>query len=287
MRADLSFARLEVNVKSKKLIILISVVLVVAVVIAVLASVFAVRKVFLDYHNFDGSLTQLYGDEPTANEVLKFCKGKSIFFLSKDKLQTELNKNFPDWHVVGIVKNFPNSVDIHFVKRRLAAKLDIGGNTVYVDSFGYVMNTPEDTKCVDISSAFDHREASLNSAGEHLQFVESVNNERFDVVIAAIMSVWTFDVDLGEDMTVVLGEQNVFTFDSAALVINMPSGAKIKIMEPTTTLRSVDPADESKTLFSKYLHDAFSVYYNESMNLQRPGVVITVKANGDVITPSN
>ena len=53
----------------------------------------------------------------------------------------------------------------------------------------------------------------------------------------------------------------------------MPSGAKIKVEEPSFDLTS-------------RLQHAYSVYYNESKNLQQAGVVITVKSNGTITTPN-
>lgn len=258
--------------KSKKLIILISVVVVIVAVVAILASVFAVRKVSPIYHNFDGTTTLPSDDAPTANDVLKLSKGKSIFFLSKDKLIDELNTQFPDWHALGVVKDFPNTVNVHFVKRKVAAKIDVGGNTVYLDTYGYVMNPQSDADCIDISSAFEHRDTSVNSVGKKLQFVEANNNQRLSAVIEAIMAGWRCYVEL-ENVSVVLGEENVFKFDTdGKMIIDMPSGAQIKIESPSVNL-------------TDRLIGAYSVYYNEKFNFQQSGVVITVEENGNIITP--
>ena len=103
--------------KAKKLLTLIIAVAVVVVVVVVLASVFAVRQVLPVYHNFEGGQTLSVEGAPTANDVLQLAKGKSIFTLSKSQLTDKLNSQYPEWSVVGIVKNFPNILEVHFVQR--------------------------------------------------------------------------------------------------------------------------------------------------------------------------
>lgn len=266
-------ATIEVRVKSKKLIILISAVVVVIALVVILSSVFTVRKVSAVYHSFDGSLIDQPADAPTENDVLKLCKGKSIFFMSKDKLLNDLCENYPGWHAFAVVKNFPNIVETHFVKRQAAVKVDIGGNYVYVDTYGYVVSAPTDYSCLDISSVFEYRDVSNNEIGKQLKFVEEGNNERLKVVLEAIIASWRCNVEL-QDMPVVFGEENVFTFDADGnLIVNTRSGATIKVVKP-----SIDLADR--------LFKAYSVYYNSKLNLQQKGVVITVEQNGNIITPN-
>ncbi len=260
--------------KSKKLIILISVVVVLITVVVILATVFSVKVVQPRYHNFiSGEEVIPSGEKPTADEILELCRGKSMFFMSKEKLMTDLNKRFTDWHAFEIVKNFPNIVDVHFVKRTVAAKIDIGGNIVYLDTYGYVMNVPAETDYVDISSGFEHRDSSVCKPGEKLKLLDETGNARLAVILEAINAGFTCYINY-DDVTVVLGSNDVFEFDTNNnLVINMPSGAKIKVEEPSFDLTS-------------RLQHAYSVYYNESKNLQQAGVVITVKSNGTITTPN-
>lgn len=266
-------AVLEVQVKSKKLIILISVVVVVIALIVILASVFAVRAVSPIYHNFDGSQTLPADGAPTADDVLKLSKGKSIFFMSKDKLLSDLNSKFPEWHAFAVVKNFPNSINVHFVKREAVVKVDVGGNTVYVDSFGYVVAQPSEDNCVDISSVLEYREASVNEQGKKLQFNAPESNQRMDIVLEAIIACWRCNIDL-QDIPVVFGEENVFTFDNDGnFIVHTRANAQIKVVGPSTDL-------------TNRLLKAYSVYYNEKLDLQQAGVVITVEKNGNIITPN-
>lgn len=265
---------MSVNLKSKKLIILIAVLVAVVAVIVILATVFSVRQASPVIHNFDGSLALPPDDAPTASDILKLSGGKSIFFMSKDKLLSELNAKFDGWHAFAVVKNFPNIIDVHFVKRQAALKLDIGGSTVYVDSFGYVVNQPADASCIDVTSAFNYQSAVVvNEVGKPLQFEYDVNNQRLRIVLEAIIASWQCNIELG-DIPVVLGEENVFTFDEYDnFIVHTRAGAQIKIAEPSTNL-------------TKRLLSAYGVYYTEKLNLQQQGVVITVDKNGKISTPN-
>lgn len=263
----------NINLKSKKLIILISVLVAVIAVIVILAAVFSVRSVNPVIHDFKGVTIENPDDSPTIDGILELTKGKSIVFLSKDKLLTELNEKYDQWHAFAVVKNFPNVLDVHFVRRQAVVKVDIGGNSVYVDSFGYVVDAPENGSCVDITSVFDVRDVKQNEKGKQLQFVEENSNLRLKVVLEAIIVNWRCYIEL-EDIPVVIGEENVFTFDdSGCLIVHTRAGAQIKVVEPTEGL-------------TERLLSAYSVYYNDKLNLQQSGVVITVEKNGNIITPN-
>lgn len=259
------------NLKSKKLIILISVLVAVIAVVVILASVFSVRDASPVYYSFYGSEIIPTEGAPTADDVLKHAKGKSILFFSKDKLLETLNKEFPEWHAFAVVMDFPNVVNVHFVQRKGAVKVDIGGNFIYVDNKGFVLDGNPDYDCIDISSAFEHRDISQNEIGKKLQFVEENNNRRFDVVLNAINATWQCMVDF-DDMSNVLGSENVFMFDEGEnFVIRTRAEAQIKVADPYENL-----ADR--------LISAYSVYYNAKHNLQQSGMVITVTKDGRIIT---
>ncbi|MDE7454377.1 MAG: hypothetical protein K2M64_00940, partial [Clostridia bacterium] len=222
--------------------------------------------------NFTGSGTLHTEGAPNPNDVLKFCKGKSIIFMSKNKLIDELNANFPEWHAIAVVKSFPNSVNVYFVKREAAIKIDIGGNYVYVDSFGYVVAEPI-YNCMDISSAFDYRDVTVNELGKKLQFKDDSNNTKFNIILQAIITNWRCYIDF-EDMSSIMGASGVFEFDSTTgdFIINTLQGAKIKVVNPAENLE-------------KRLIAGYSVYYNDTVNLQKEGVLITVELD-KIITPN-
>lgn len=265
----------SINLKSKKLIILIAVLVAVIALIVILATVFSVRNVSIVTHGFDGNLIDAsnFDDLPTAKNVKDIAGGKSILFLSKEKLLEELNAKYTAWHAFAVVKNPPDIIDVHFVRREAMVKVDIGGNTVYVDSFGYVVSQPAEDNCVDISSVLEYRDASVCELGKKLQFVADESNSRLSVVLEAIIVCWRCNVEL-KDIPVVFGSENVFSFDDEGnFVVTTRANAQIKVIKPSNDL-------------TNRLLKAYSVYYNDKYNLQQSGVVITVKENGNIITPN-
>lgn len=259
--------------KSKKLIISLAIVAVIIAIIVIMASVFAVSDVTLVYHNFSGAQA-VPTDGPSPNDILKFSKGKSILFMSKDKLLTNLNSEYTDWHFFYIVKDFPNKINVYYVKRIAVVKLDISGNEVYLDSYGYVTEKPTDRECINITSAFEHRDARVNEAGKEFKFEDENNNKSLKVVLEAIVASWRCKINW-EDMTTVLGANDVFMFDSDGnLLINTVAGATIKVKSPTTNL-------------TERIINAYSAYFNESQNLQQAGTVLIVEANGNIIMPND
>lgn len=259
--------------KGKKLITLIAIVILVVAVISVLASVFSVKSVLIITHDITGKQVDDYDETtPTGSYVLNFAEGKGIIFLSKDKLLGEINSDITSWHAFCVVKNFPNQLEVHVVRRTPVAKFNAGPSTVYVDCFGYVCNAPEQDNCVDITSAFEHVNlVTTNEVGKTFEFAEQTNNERLSYVLVTLRALWRCYVEY-EDMDVVLGRSNVFTFNSNGdLVIKTTSGAIINILDPDTDL-------ENRVI------KVFSVYYTEKTDLQKQGIVIKVLKNGRITT---
>lgn len=253
--------------KSKRLLISIAVVAVLIVVIVVMAAVFSVEQVVATYHAFDGSLIAVPADGVSKDDLLSLAKEKSIVFLSKNKLMEQFNSKYPDWHAFAVVKNFPNIVEIHLVRRTAVLKIDVAGGFVYVDSFGYVANAPTDGVVVDVSSAFTNREASNTKVGEPFAFNSDENNERLQCILNAILATWRCYVEI-QDMPEILGEQDIFAFDEDdALLITPRAGGTIKVLSPSVNLET-------------RLINALGVYYNEHIDMTNG--LILVQENGSI-----
>lgn len=260
--------------KSKKLLTLIIAVAVIVVVIIVLASVFSLKTVLPICHNFEGGKVTGIADAPTDEDVLQLYKGKSIIFLSKQKVIDELNSKYPDWHVIGVIKNFPNILEVHFVRRVAVVKVDVGGSDVYLDSFGYVVDAPTDgSKPLDISSAFQSPSvASVSGNGQKFQFVSEESNKRLALVLESIMALWQCNCDI-QNIPTILGKSNVFTFSSdGTMTITTSVGAKIHFVQPESPLTE------------KFIN-AFSVYCSDKYDLMREDIEITVWSDGKITTP--
>lgn len=261
--------------KSKKLLVLISLIAVVVVLAVVLSTVFSVKTVRPKFYNFDGSQTIAPSDgDISPAELTAMVEGKSIIFLSKQDLLNKLNSTYKQWHAFGVVKNFPNVIEVYFVKRTAVAKINLStSEVVYVDSFGYVTEKGENDYVIDITSAFSSREPLSAVPGSKLVFKVEENNARLNYVLDAILATWQCYVEIS-DMPVILGENDVFSFDSdGSMMINPRLGGIIKVLSPETEL-------------ANRLIKAYSVYYSESVNISSVDWTITVYKNGRITTPS-
>lgn len=252
--------------KSKKLLIAVAVIVVVISVVVVMASVFTVRDVELTYHAFDGSKISNPENGLKPDEISALVKGKSIVFLSKTDFLTTLNDQYIGWHAFAVVKNFPNVVEVHLVKRTAVARLSTSEGFIYVDCFGYVM-ADADNDVIDISSAFDTKDVAKARPGEPIEFQVAENNNRLKCVLNAILATWQCKVEVA-DIPQILGSIDVFTFDSEGnLIIRPKQGGTIKVNEPEQNL-------------SERLKSAYGVYYNTSLNMQDDNWEIIVPKNG-------
>lgn len=261
---------------NKKMLTMLIVVAVLIVIVIVFSSVFSLSDSLVICHNFEGGKVTGVSGAPVEKDIVELYKGKSILFLSKEKVTEELNEKYTDWHVIGIVKNFPNQLEVHFVKRVAVMKVDVSGQDIYLDNFGYVVDAPQNgEEPLDISSAIE-KPGTVNvcAKGQKLNFVSETNNSRLDVVLETIMALWQCKYDI-ENIPTLLGKENVFAFDSdGTMTITMSSGAKIHFMDPTSILTQ------------KFI-DAFSVYCNnEKYILQLDGAEITVWPDGKITTPN-
>ena len=255
--------------KSKRLVIFLAVVAVVLVIMIALSAVFAVKDAWVVFHRFDGTTISAPQNAPTIQDVLDVTSGKNVIFLSKSETLRLLQTD--DWHAVSVVKTFPNKVTVHFIERALAAKIVVSGQDIFIDSKGNVMTKQVGATCIDISSAFDLLDVASQEVNQPLRFSSEANNQRLQQILQVILTVWRCHIEL-PDISQVLGNENVFTYQNDSLIITMPSGAKLVVNAPQKNL-------ESRLL------NAFSVYFNaNNKNLQQNGVIITVREDGKITT---
>lgn len=265
--------------ENNKLLVLIVVVAIVAVSAVCLSSIFSINDARIVYYNFDSTETSYVegSNMPTENDVLQFCKGKNIVTLSKGELMQSVNTNPQNsgWRAIGVVKYFPNLVEVHVVKTVVVAKVEIAGVDVYLDSFGYVCQ-PQDAEFtpVDITSVFGTRDVLQNQVGKPLIFASDANNKALDYTLQSFSALWQCKLEM-EEIPSVIGQGNVFSMDSYGnFVVSTRVGAKIVVQQP----------DQE---FQSRLIKALSVYFNETLDMQKDGVVITVLGDGTIITPKN
>ncbi len=261
---------------SKKMLTMLIVFAVLIVIVIVFSSVFSLSGALVICHNFEGGKVTGVSGAPVEKDIVELYKGNSILFLSKEKVTEELNEKYTDWHVIGIVKSFPNILEVHFVKRVAVMKVDVSGQDIYLDNFGYVVDAPQNgEEPLDISSAIEKPgTVDVCEKGQKLKFVSETNNKRLDVVLETVMALWQCKCDI-ENIPNLLGTENVFSFDlDGTMIVTMKSGARIYFKDPSTILTQ------------KFI-DAFSVYCNEKYNLQHSGAEITVWPDGKITTPND
>lgn len=265
--------------KNKKLLVSLAIVAALVVFVVIMVAVFSVKGGYFVYHKFDGGLTMAPDGGVPAEVIEKVAKGKSTIFMSKTKLLAEINSklktDYPDWRAFAVVKNFPNVLEIHLVKRTAIAKFQLGetGEYIYIDSFGCQVYEIPQYECVDISSAFKATDkATEQPADGTFRFESAESNMRLTYVLQAIMATWQCNIEI-EEMNVVLDANKPFEFDSkGSLLIHPSQGGTIELQSPDTDL-------------AKRVHKAYGVYYNSSVDLQSDEWVITVYKNGRIKTP--
>ena len=266
--------------KKKKLLVSLVIVAIIVVIIVVIAAICTVRdNVYFSYHKFDGNLTPAPDEDAVPTKVIEeFARGKSVVFLSKTKLLTQINAKlraeYPQWYAFAVEKSFPNVLNVHLVKVTPIAKLtDSNGAVIYVDSFGCKVAEAPEYECINITHAIDDRTV-VETQDNTLKFASAESNERLQYIIQAILATWQCYVDI-DDMPIVLSTDNAFEFKDGSMLIHPSSGGTIKLLSPETT----DPDLATR------LQKAYGVYYNSQVNLQGDEWVITVDKNGKVKTP--
>ncbi|MBR2975120.1 MAG: hypothetical protein IKC47_05205 [Clostridia bacterium] len=220
------------------------------------------------FHSEDGSIIATPADAPSSNEVLQPFYGKNVIFLSKQDMLDEINRSYPTYHAIAVVKSFPNKLTVHLVDRVAVYKV---GN-VYVDSFGYIVDEPAN-QVIDVSGAFSNVfDVVSTKVGTKLAFNNNQKNDaKFDLMLQAVNAVWQLNYSY-QDIPKLIAS---FSFEEKeseqTMTILTKTGVKIVVYSPSVDL-------------STRLHLAFSVYYNEINDVTKEGSVIYVPQKGNITT---
>lgn len=256
--------------KNKKLLITLAIVVAVAVVLILLFTLFNISTVNFVYYSSDNKAIATPADAPTTQELLSVYRGKSILLTSSNTLANLFNTNFTDFHAFEIIRSFPNSITIHIVRRTAAISITYGSQTVYLDVYGYVVPNAPEYETLDVTEAFITSLSSATfEAGKKLQFESQTDNNRLSMVLQTVNAIWMLKYGYSDVASILSG----ITFNEVAnqMLLQTSAGATIKVEQP------------DQNLYQRLI-DAFSVYFNESLDLQKPGVVITVTSQGKIIT---
>lgn len=258
----------------KRILTLILVVLLIVVLIVVFATVFTVRNVELRFHLEDGKNATFPPDLANSNNlnndsVFQIVGNKHIVTLSNNDILDKLNSQYKSFHALAVIKSFPNTVTVHFAERVAVFKLNFGAG-IYVDSFGYICQAPS-YDVIDITETFINAVPVSSTIGDKLSFKREDDNKRLDMTIEVINAVWQTYYAYSDIPKII----NEITFQddaentNSSMTITTQSQAKIIIYEPQQNL-------------SNRMIKALSVVYSDIIDMQKPGVVISVSTSGHI-----
>ncbi len=113
--------------KSKKFIILISILLIIALIIILASSVFTLKTISFNFLNQRNVLAKYTTDVFVEDVSVPY--GDSIFLINKTKLKDDLESKNAYLEVVSIEKTFPNNIVIHASEREEVYAIKIEDNT--------------------------------------------------------------------------------------------------------------------------------------------------------------
>ncbi|MCM1042967.1 MAG: hypothetical protein NC350_02015 [Corallococcus sp.] len=254
--------------KNKKILTLAIIVAVIVILIVVFVSVFTVKSVNLVYHSENGGEIASPVDAPVPDDILKSFKGKNIMFLSKSAVLDKINKDYPEYHALDVVRKFPSHLEVHFVKRQPVFCIN-SANKIFIDSFGYVMFASDNT-VINIENAFVNPGAiEQQIIGSKLVFSNAENNAKMEMMLTAVSAVWQLNYAFDDIPSIIASFE--FGEQMSTMTIVTSADAKIIVSKPDSNLE-------------ERLHKGFGVYYNQIKDLAKPNVEITVLPNGQVIT---
>lgn len=124
--------------KSKRLIIILSVLVFITVLIVINSTLFTLQNVSINWLTETNILKSVKEYEITD----KVTRGQSIFLVKKDDIKSKLEKAYPYLRVVSIETKFPNKIVIHSAERESLYAIKISDNEfALVDDLGKVLQT--------------------------------------------------------------------------------------------------------------------------------------------------
>ena len=139
--------------KSKKLIVILSVLVFLTVLIVINSTLFTLQNVSINWLTTKHQLETV-----TDYEIIEDVRlGQSIFLVQKDEMATQLEKSFPYLRVVSIETKFPNKIIVHSAERESLYAVKLADNEfAIIDERGKVLSLSN-------GSIFEGSEADLGT----------------------------------------------------------------------------------------------------------------------------
>lgn len=165
--------------RHKKLVIILSVLLALLITAIILVfTVFSLKEVELEFKTETLNITQEEQGEIQA-EILK--TGGSVFFVGKEKIINDIEKNHPYIKIVNIETQIPNKFIIHCAEREELYAIESEGKIYFLD---------EDMKILRIQE-------EPYSRSEGMPIILSFKNIKYDELDPTSVVSYTLDLNLG------------------------------------------------------------------------------------------
>ncbi len=184
--------------KQKRIAIIFIIFAAVVLLIVLGSTVFTVQNVRVIFLNEEGTSEIATPDRFRDLDVPALVSeytGKSIFFLSKERMARVVEKQQPYLKIVKVVNTFPNRVDLYAVERVPLLQFSKEGMPVVTDSLGFVFPSSElepGQKTIVVS--MDMNEIVSYDGGELMTFTQK-GQQLFGIVQTAIEGLWELDYD--------------------------------------------------------------------------------------------
>lgn len=257
--------------KNKKLLIVCIVVATLVAVVILMSALTSLSQCAVLL--YDESGVQIAGNQslPTSEEILEKYKGRNVVFLDKEEVLSELNKYYPQWHFIDIVKSFPNKIDVCITARLPLFTFSLSNKTYFLDSKGYVVSEESATghTLISLDGVFS---TSVTSAveGALIDFSTSTDDAKLSYVLQSVSTIWRLYYDVDEISQLVVGFQFAMENNQISqMTIVTNAGARLVVISP------------EKDLAERILK-VVSVYTNPDKDFQNSSTIITVDQYGNV-----
>lgn len=248
--------------KTKRLVIIFSVLTALVLVIVLGSTVFTIQKAELVFKNELNENIEVPDrfSNLSASQLIGSVLGKSIFFVSEKNLIETIEKQFPYLNIIAIERLFPNCINFHCLERVPVMVIEKSGTKYLLDNEGFVVGTVITNagyiELDNTSNAFSSLEV-----GTFAQVSEQYG-WKLDVILNVLGSIWELNYDTPEFSMVI---NNIVFEDS-----------NIKI---ATTTGSVIVLTDCMLLTKEKMLEGYGVWQENN----RSGKVITVRVfNGGI-----
>lgn len=219
--------------KRKRLVIIFSIFIFIVAAIVLSSTIFSVQQINYVYKNEFNQLV----DAPSKVNIEQITKSyinKSIFLLNADELISDVNAQAPTLKVIGIVRNFPNVVDIYYTNRIPVIVVKDSVDLIYrIDLDGIVV---ESVTNYSNMVRIDGISFGRLTVGQKVEITSAADKYKFDLIISALKNLSLLGglVDHTSAIPTIVSSCG---FDTTNLYLNTTNGCKILIMDPQTELQ--------------------------------------------------